>query len=158
MPQGSKKVTVKLFRNRAYSSAQPQVLGQAFHGLTFTGEQRTINKGWDKTRTCLPVPRGPSFSSAPVERSNTHRVVVFSAAAIQEVKKGVKAGKFKDRKEALEPHRMAPSANPDKYSKVRAMGTRSCEADLPAVVFALHRLRPDPRPVCGVQGRSLLRQ
>ncbi|KAF9781086.1 hypothetical protein BJ322DRAFT_1023203 [Thelephora terrestris] len=95
------KTNVKTFRAARRGAAKSHRGGQGYEPLDFDGEQRKVNKGWAERSV----------------RCRDEGTKILSDGAKIAIRQSIQAGVFSDRESALEPPFMAPSTDPDLYSK-----------------------------------------
>ena len=87
-----------------------------------------------------------------MSRENISCRKILSDGAKALIKRQFRSGAYKDRANELEPPFMAPSTDPDDYSKVRTFNPALMPLhDLPIVVLNLQRLRQHPGPLYRMQ-------
>jgi hypothetical protein len=107
-----------VFRSFAVQVAPTLRAGQAFQVLSFEGESKVVNKQWaEKCESHLTI-ISIAAHKPQVLRDNIKSVKVLSDAAKQAIRTAHASGKYKGREARHEPPYMAPSDNPDHYSKV----------------------------------------
>lgn len=137
---GSKATHFQIIRSDAMIYAQGHALSQGYQGMTLAGEQSRLNMEW--------------------ERRDVGCNRVLSPAAILAIEANEREGLFSGRDGQTEPPFMAPSTDPNQYSKVCRMPAcmKQLRPTVFAVVLTLYRLCDYPHPLLGMQGWGLLHE
>jgi hypothetical protein len=154
----SQRIKPRAFRYSSRKASNSVFAGQGFKSQSFAGEQKMVNKEWDKTRRYYTLCSIQLSHRLQVKRTGDNCQKVLSPRAVEEIVASLKAGTYDQRKDALEPPFMAPSPIPGEYSKVRFTSSQiyAGNADDDTVVLRLQRLCSDAHSLCDLQGRDML--
>ena len=107
-----------VFRSLAPQQAQTHQSGQAFHSLGFAAESKVVNKYWAAKCESSCVFFTSPANKVQVLKSEISCRKILTETAMQLIRNGHLAGRYKDRVKKLEPPYMSPSVDPEEYSKV----------------------------------------
>ena len=119
MSAKKKKGGVRTIRSYLQHGAKSFLAGQGFHSIGFDGEQRIVTKDWaDKCESIQQ--RISALLTEPIVTGGEvqfRRILTERAKSV--IRTAIENGRFRNRSDATESTYMAPSDDPDAYSRVR---------------------------------------
>jgi hypothetical protein len=148
---------IKAYRSNVRAGTKSHVAGQGFQQLSFNSEHKLVNKEWVEKGMPSPIQSLCRSNVSKALRSKILTNRVFPEATRALISNKLAARHFNCREDRFEPPHMAPSADPDDYSKVCVKDIRFyCQRSHPEVVFYMPRFPRYIDPLCWVQGSRML--
>ena len=111
--------TIRTMRMAKVAAAKSHRGSQGFESMSFSEEQKVINKMWARMSKSLVMTQHSIAAIYPTEMpTGEHSHKLLTLRAVEVIQAAIKSGEYDDRINANEPPFMAPDPDPVKYSLV----------------------------------------